>query len=428
MSEKGLYRNFFSLSRVLIMAVLLCAARFFIIYIFDNYFLEKAALSGFYGIFASEAVKILAWLVLFGLYDFLFVRKKKSSFENLIPLPIAAVYFGAYFLSAAFQAVFSYIFNSPKGSQTLFFSSNKFSEIVLLFIVTSLMVPAVEEYVFRRVILRSFAEFGFCTAALCSSAVFAACHSPDNMVYAFVFGIALSYLAAARGCRVSFLAHALNNALALSISLAEERMPEKISFVLTVFYILVCFAGIISLIFLAVFVLRRIKITKNKNEVLETCMKINEIWNIKEKQEFVTEMFEYISEKCKNGEKIEDLNDKQRVFYIVQTLEMEVNNGGFSQFFFNSNGIFAGELISSFKKIGAIKTAEICKKAVSIFGDKIYADRNELQDFLVPDDEEEEEKIEEILNECDDAFFEYEDDLTELNYQFIIDNKESFLN
>lgn len=156
-------------------------------------------------------------------------------------------------------------------------------------------------------------------------------------------------------------------------------------------------------------------------------MKINEIWKIEEKEEFVIEMAQYISEKCEYGDKMEILNEEQRVLYITQALEMEVNNGGFSQFFFNSDGVFANELVSSFEKMGAIKTAEICKKAVSIFGDEIPTDRDEIQDILVLDNEKEEERIEEILNECDDAFFEYEDDLVELNYQFIINNKESFL-
>jgi len=158
----------------------------------------------------------------------------------------------------------------------------------------------------------------------------------------------------------------------------------------------------------------------------DTDMKINEIWNVEEKEEFVIEMAQYIAEKCEYGDKMEILNEEQRVLYITQALEMEVNNGGFSQFFFNSDGIFANELVSSFEKIGAVKTTEICKKAVSIFGDKIPTDRDEIQNVLVPDDEKDEEKIENLLNECDDEFFEYEDDLLELSYQFIIKNKESF--
>ena len=154
---------------------------------------------------------------------------------------------------------------------------------------------------------------------------------------------------------------------------------------------------------------------------------IDEIWKIEEKENFVVEMDKYIAEKCKYGDDMKTLNDEQRVLYITQALEMEVNNGGIAQFFFNSDGYFGNELVSSFEKIGAIKTAEICKKAISIYGDKVPTDRDEREDVLTPDDEKEEERIEEILNECDDAFFEYEDNLVELNYQFIINNKESFL-
>ena len=38
----------------------------------------------------------------------------------------------------------------------------------------------------------------------------------------------------------------------------------------------------------------------------------------------------------------------------------------------------------------------------------------------------ESEEIDEILEECDNAFFDYEDDLNELNYNFVMKNKESF--
>ncbi len=154
---------------------------------------------------------------------------------------------------------------------------------------------------------------------------------------------------------------------------------------------------------------------------------IDEIWKIEDENQFVISMYLYIAEKCAYGDNMEKLNDEQKVFYITQALEAEVNNGGFSQFFFNSDGCFGNELVAAFEKIGAMKTAEICKKAVSIYGDSVPTDRAERENVLIPEDEKEEERIEEILNECDDAFFEYEDDLIALNYQFIVDNKESFL-
>ena len=154
---------------------------------------------------------------------------------------------------------------------------------------------------------------------------------------------------------------------------------------------------------------------------------IDEIWKIEEKENFVVEMDKYIAEKCEYGDSMETLNAEQRILYITQALEMEVNNGGFAQFFFNSDGCLGNEIVSSFEKIGAMKTAEICKKAISIYVDKVPNDRDEREEILTPDDEKEEERIEAILNECDDAFFEYEEDLVELNYQFIINHKESFL-
>ena len=57
---------------------------------------------------------------------------------------------------------------------------------------------------------------------------------------------------------------------------------------------------------------------------------------IEEKENFVVEMDKYIAEKCEYGDSMETLNVEQRILYITQALEMEVNNGGFSQYFFNS--------------------------------------------------------------------------------------------
>lgn len=170
--------------------------------------------------------------------------------------------------------------------------------------------------------------------------------------------------------------------------------------------------------------------SKKTNEAVEKIdmrvPDIDEIWRMQDKNNFVVAMFRYIGKKCSYDDNMENLNDEERVFYITQVLEMEVNNGGFAQFFFNSSGMFANELVASFEKIGAKKTAEICKKAISIYGDEVPTDRDKREEILTPDDEAEEERIEAVLNECDDAFFKYEDDLVELSYQFILNNKAAF--
>lgn len=117
---------------------------------------------------------------------------------------------------------------------------------------------------------------------------------------------------------------------------------------------------------------------------------------------FIIEMFERVSKKCGFGENTGVLSGPERVFYIVQIVETEVNNGGFSQFFYNSGRIFAEEMAEAFAEIGAARTAEICIKAIK--------GRNS----------------DSLLEKCDDMFYEYKDDLNALNYAYIMDHKEFF--
>ena len=144
------------------------------------------------------------------------------------------------------------------------------------------------------------------------------------------------------------------------------------------------------------------------------------IWSIKDANEFVVAMVEHLDAKTQYGDDMAVLSDAERVFYITQTLEMEVNNGGFSQFFYNSSGSLSNELVNAFTAIGAAATAAICQKAVAAFGCDIPADREEREELL------DELEIDDILEECDDAFYDYEDDLNELNYNFAMKNREQF--
>ncbi len=147
------------------------------------------------------------------------------------------------------------------------------------------------------------------------------------------------------------------------------------------------------------------------------------IWNLTDTNDFVITMMAHLDDKTQYGDDVSVLSEAERIFYITQTLEMEVNNGGFSQFFYNSSGKFSNELVRAFAAIGANTTAGICQKAVAAFGRDIPVDRAEREEIL---DELESEEINEILEECDGAFFNYEDNLNELNYAFVMKNKESF--
>ena len=163
---------------------------------------------------------------------------------------------------------------------------------------------------------------------------------------------------------------------------------------------------------------------KKKNKVVKGNDNMEHIWNLTDTNDFVVAMTEHLDNKTQYGEDMSALSEAERIFYITQTLEMEVNNGGFSQFFYNSSGNFSNELVGAFTAIGANATAAICQKAISAFGRDIPVDRDEREEML---DELESDEFDEILEECDNAFYDYEDNLNELNYNFVMKNKEFFI-
>lgn len=101
---------------------------------------------------------------------------------------------------------------------------------------------------------------------------------------------------------------------------------------------------------------------------------------------------------------------------------MEVNNGGFSQFFFNSAGDYANEVPITFESMGAVKTAEICRDANSIYGDSVPVDWEERQAILL----DLEDEFDTYLSQCDDAFFAYEEDLYILIRDFVLNHRHAF--
>lgn len=133
-----------------------------------------------------------------------------------------------------------------------------------------------------------------------------------------------------------------------------------------------------------------------------------------ETNNFIINTWDLVCEKCEYGDAIEKLNEHERVFFVTQTLEQEVNNGGFAQFFYNSSGDYSNELVDAFVKIGALKTAEICKKALAVFNGKVPTDRDEREELL------DGLECEDILDECDNAFYDYEEDLEALNHAYIM--------
>ncbi|WP_083432033.1 DMP19 family protein [Atopomonas hussainii] len=89
---------------------------------------------------------------------------------------------------------------------------------------------------------------------------------------------------------------------------------------------------------------------------------------------------------------------------------MEVNNGGFDQYFFNSPGDRVIQALAALETVGAGKTADILRRAMAKFPDgEIPSDRDQRQELL-----EQVSLDTDAFEEEDEAFLEYQDDLTSL--------------
>jgi hypothetical protein len=63
----------------------------------------------------------------------------------------------------------------------------------------------------------------------------------------------------------------------------------------------------------------------------------------------------------------DELDEIEKYLFMVGKILMEVNNGGFDQYFFNTDGIYARETLQFLKLIDEIKISNLLFKAISIF-------------------------------------------------------------
>ncbi len=91
-----------------------------------------------------------------------------------------------------------------------------------------------------------------------------------------------------------------------------------------------------------------------------------------------------------------------RAVYATWEVESEVNNGGFDQYFGNTDGALAGEAIAGYRQFGTPRFASLVEEAVAARDD--------------PD----------ALSRLDDQFYELDEPVQDLRIRFIRDNPLSF--
>jgi hypothetical protein len=121
--------------------------------------------------------------------------------------------------------------------------------------------------------------------------------------------------------------------------------------------------------------------------------------------------------------KPEKLSEEERNIIYIEELEREVNNGGFSQFFFNSSGDYTEELIQALKAVGSINFCKLVESAKAEFPNsyvpKIRGERQEILGSI-------EEKANPVWDGLNTEFYKYEEDIYTLMLSYISKNIRKF--
>ena len=123
-------------------------------------------------------------------------------------------------------------------------------------------------------------------------------------------------------------------------------------------------------------------------------------------------------------ELIEGLPGGARAFYLTWIVEGQVNNGGFNQYYFNTEGQFASEAVAAFEYFGASEHAALMREANAVRAEEAaemakFKKKGTLEAFS---DSYEETK----LGPLDDRFYKLKENLSQLRIARIRQAPEEF--
>lgn len=127
----------------------------------------------------------------------------------------------------------------------------------------------------------------------------------------------------------------------------------------------------------------------------------------------------------KEKEIISSLPDGLIMLYSTWIFEAEVNNGGFNQYFYNSSNQFVEEAYQGLLEVGAVKHAELIKRAVDIFNDELDMQLKMREIGTIEAFSESYELTK--LNEIDSLFYSIDENLSELRVRYIRENTKKFI-
>ena len=114
------------------------------------------------------------------------------------------------------------------------------------------------------------------------------------------------------------------------------------------------------------------------------------------------------------------LSRTELIVLAVESLEREVNNGGYDQFFRNSSREFSGLIVDALREIGCGNCAAITEDALSVLKVQNLADVGAVEQAAHELTEEELEK----LNACDERYYQNNEAIADSLFSFIEQNSE----
>ena len=112
---------------------------------------------------------------------------------------------------------------------------------------------------------------------------------------------------------------------------------------------------------------------------------------------------------------IDSLTAEEHVVLAIEALEREVNNGGYSQFFFNSSNEYAPIIVDALQRIGCQEAARLTKRAIDIVGVDPTSHSHSYKDAIAELTLEQDEALE----RCDTEYYRVVGDLAGPLFRYI---------
>ncbi len=116
-----------------------------------------------------------------------------------------------------------------------------------------------------------------------------------------------------------------------------------------------------------------------------------------------------------DSDRFSELEEAARHIYAIGLLQGEVCDGGFSQYFWNTDGQLAAATLEILRRIGAKECASLLHRAIKLYGPPPTDDLDEWYDRL----EKVESEHQATLEELDAGFYESVDDLPVLVMKYL---------